>query len=73
MWLPIILMCAAPYIESCKIITGLELLPSKEQCFKDVNEKTKFLLKDPKVYKVRPACQIVPEKIKEEEKKGTDL
>ncbi len=72
MWLPIILLCAAPYIESCNVITGLELLTSKEQCFKEVNAKTRFLLKDPKVYKAKPACQIIPEKIKEEVK-GTDI
>jgi hypothetical protein len=72
MWIPIILICAAPYIESCKVITGLELLTSKEQCFKEVNEKTVFLLKNPSIYKAKPACQIIPEKVKEI-KKGTDI
>ncbi len=73
MWLPIIILCASPYVESCNVITGLYLLTSKEQCFKEVNAKATFLLRDPKIYKVKPACQIIPEKVKEEEKKGTDI
>ena len=72
MWLPIILLCSAPHIESCNVITGLELLVSKEQCFEEVNKKAAFLLKNPSVYKAKPACQIIPEKVREE-KKGVDL
>tara|TARA_R100000742_G_C4269694_1_gene88253 strand:- start:737 stop:952 length:216 start_codon:yes stop_codon:yes gene_type:complete len=71
MWLPIILLCSAPYVESCNIITGLELLHTKEQCFKEVEAKAAFLLKDPAIYQAKPACQILPEKVKKE--KGTDI
>ena len=67
LWLPLILVCSAPYVESCNIITGLELLKTKEECFKDAHEKALVLLKSPTIYQARPACQIIPDKIKENE------
>ena len=73
MWLPIILLCSAPYIESCNIITGLELLESKEECFKEVEAKATFLLRNPTIYRAKPACQIVPEKIKKMQEKKIDI
>jgi len=73
MWLPIILLCSAPYVESCNIITGLELLESKEECFKEVGEQAEFLLRNPSVYKVKPACQILPKKIKKTQDKKIDI
>ena len=73
MWLPIILLCSAPYVESCNVITGLELLESKEECFKEVGEKAAFLLRNPSVYKVKPACQILPKKIKKTQDKKIDI
>ena len=73
MWLPIILLCSAPYVESCNVITGLELLRSKEECFKEVEAKATFLLRDPAIYRAKPACQIVPEKIKEPQEKKIDI
>ena len=72
MWLPIILLCSAPYVESCSIITGLELLPTKEACFREANAKAAIMFKSPSIYQAKPACQIIPEKVKEE-KKGVDL
>tara|TARA_R100001594_G_scaffold146750_2_gene198610 strand:+ start:6074 stop:6280 length:207 start_codon:yes stop_codon:yes gene_type:complete len=60
MWLPIILLCSAPYVESCNIITGLELLNTKEECFKEVEKKALFMLNNPSVYQAKPACQIIP-------------
>tara|TARA_R100001082_G_scaffold33005_1_gene17103 strand:- start:826 stop:1041 length:216 start_codon:yes stop_codon:yes gene_type:complete len=71
MWLPIILVCSAPYVESCDMITGLELLETKEECFAEVNVKANIILKSPTVYLAKPACQILPEKVKKE--KGTDI
>jgi|TARA_X000001388_G_C2217299_1_gene117798 hypothetical protein len=65
MWLPIILVCAAPYVQSCNVITGLELLTSKEECFIEAGEKARILLQSPVIYQAKPACQIIPEKIKE--------
>jgi len=67
MWLPIILLCSAPYVESCNIITGLELLETKEECFIEVEKKARFLLNDPKIYQAKPACQIIPGTEKKQE------
>ena len=39
LWIPIILMCGGPFIESCKVITGQELIHTKEQCFRVSREK----------------------------------
>lgn len=66
LWLPIILVCSAPYVESCNIITGLELTRSKESCFKEAEAKARFLLENPTIYQAKPACQVMPRKIVEE-------
>jgi hypothetical protein len=66
LWLPIILVCSAPYVESCNIITGLELTRSKESCFKESTAKAKHILKNSIVYQAKPACQIIPTTILEE-------
>ena len=73
LWIPIILMCSAPYIESCKVITGLQLVTTKEQCFKESIEKANTAVKLPQVYKAQPLCQKVPEVILEEESDKIDL
>ena len=67
MWLPIILVCTAPYIQSCNMITGLELLRDKETGFEEANEKARTLLSSPTIYMAKPACQILPEKVLEKE------
>ena len=64
-WLAMILVCSAPYVESCNIITGLHLTETKEECFAEAEQKALFLLKNPGIYQARPACQIIPNKIKE--------
>ena len=60
MWLPIILVCSAPYVESCNIITGLELLNTKEECFRQAEKKALIMLANPSIYQAKPACQIIP-------------
>jgi len=65
LWIPLILVCSAPYVQTCNIITGLELLKTKEECFKDANAKARFILKNPSIYQAKPACQIIPDKIRE--------
>ena len=67
MWLPIILVCTAPYVQSCNMITGLELLRDKETCFAEANAKAQTLLNSPTIYMTKPACQILPEKVLEKE------
>ena len=54
------------------MITGLELLETKDECFAEANVKANILLKSSTVYLAKPACQIIPEKIKKEAK-GTDI
>ena len=36
LWLPIILLCSAPYSESCVVITGNELLTTKEHLLRSL-------------------------------------
>ena len=50
LWLPIILLCSAPYAESCVVITGNELVTTKEQCFANSVEKAKIAR--PKMYEL---------------------
>ena len=65
MWMPIILLCSAPYSESCIVVTGEELLSTQQECFKVSTEKAREALRFPNVYQARPFCQIIP-KIKGE-------
>jgi len=67
MWLPIILVCTAPYVQSCNVITGLELLKDQNACFAEASSKATILLKRPNIFMAKPACQILPTKIKEQE------
>ena len=63
-------------MQSCNVITGLELTKTKEACFAEVEKKALILLKNPAIYHAKPACQIIPEKISEatgEKKKGVDI
>lgn len=73
LWLPIILLCASPYIESCKVITGNELVVSKEQCFKVSTEKARRAVEFPQVFRALPLCQIIPSEVLPEEAKGKDI
>ena len=63
LWIPIILMCGGPYIESCKVISGQELINTKEQCFRVSREKASKAVAYPQVYKALPLCQEIPSKI----------
>jgi hypothetical protein len=54
------------------MITGLELIETKDACFVESNAKANIILKSSTVYLAKPACQIIPEKVKEI-KKGTDI
>lgn len=60
LWLPIILLCASPYYQSCKVITGLELITTKEQCFEESIKKAKEAVKYPEVFHALPLCQEIP-------------
>ena len=56
------------------MITGLELLETKDECFAEANVKANIVLKSPTVYLAKPACQIIPQKVKKSTKtKGTDI
>tara|TARA_Y100000768_G_C23978511_1_gene684354 strand:- start:2401 stop:2598 length:198 start_codon:yes stop_codon:yes gene_type:complete len=61
MWIVIILVCSAPYAESCSVITGEQLLTTKERCFEVSILKAHEALKFSGVYQAKPFCQIVPE------------
>tara|TARA_R100000808_G_scaffold10011_1_gene27058 strand:- start:869 stop:1081 length:213 start_codon:yes stop_codon:yes gene_type:complete len=67
MWMPIILVCTAPYVQSCNIITGMELLRDQNTCFAEASDKATLLLERPNIYMAKPACQILPTTIKEKE------
>ena len=71
MWLPIILLCSSPYAQSCLVITGNELVTTKEQCFANSVEKAQIAMKSPTVFQAKPMCQIVPEIVLPE--KGKDI
>ena len=66
LWLPIILLCSAPYAESCVVITGNELLTTKEQCFANSVAKAKRAMNSPRVFQAKPMCQVVPTVVIEE-------
>lgn len=73
LWMTIVMMCSSPHIQSCVIITGNELITSKEQCFKVSNEKAKEAVLHPAVYNARPMCQQIPNQILPEEVKKIDI
>ena len=70
-WLPIILLCSAPYAQSCTVITGNELVPTQEECFKQSVRKAKIAMESPSVFQAKPMCQIIPSKVLPEE--GTKI
>ena len=73
MWMTIILLCSAPYAQSCVVITGNELVTTKEKCFEESRKKANSALESPKVFMALPLCQIIPEIILPETTKGVDL
>ena len=73
MWLPIILMCAAPHAQSCTVITGLELVTTQKQCFEESIKKAKIAMESPSVFQAKPMCQIIPEIVLPEKAKGNDI
>jgi hypothetical protein len=60
MWLAMLLLCSAPYSESCIVLTSEQLLESKEQCFQVSAQKARMALRDPQVYQAKPFCQKLP-------------
>ena len=59
MWLAIVLLCSAPYAESCIVVTSDQMLETKEQCFEFASQKAFVALKNPNIYQARPFCQII--------------
>ena len=70
MWLPIILICSAPYAQTCTVITGLELVSTQKQCFEESIKKAKVAMESPSVFQARPMCQIIPNKVLPEKGKN---
>ena len=70
-WMPIILLCSAPYATSCTVITGNELVKTQERCFEESAKKAKIAMQSPSVFQARPMCQIIPSEILPE--KGKDI
>ncbi len=60
MWMVIILLCSSPIADSCVLITGEELLPTKEKCFEVSVQKARKSLTFPQIYRAKPFCQIIP-------------
>ena len=53
------------------VITGNELYPNKEACFKSAIEKANKAIEFPTVYQAKPFCQVIPGTQKSEEEKDT--
>jgi len=60
MWMAILLLCSAPYAESCIVLTSEQLLDDKEQCFQVSAHKARDALRNPRVYQAKPFCQKFP-------------
>jgi len=60
MWMAILLLCSAPYAESCIVLTSEQLLDDKEQCFQVSAQKARDALRSPRTYHAKPFCQIIP-------------
>ena len=73
MWMTIILLCSSPYAQSCMVITGNDLVTTKEQCFEVSREKATQAMESPRVFQALPLCQVVPNKILPDKSKGTNL
>ena len=60
--MPIILICTAPYAESCIVVTKnreSEMLSTMEECFEVSRDKAKIAIESPNVYHVKPLCQEI--------------
>ena len=73
LWIPIILLCATPHYASCKVITGLELIKTKEQCFKESIKKAKKAVEYPSVFQALPLCQQIPTVVLPEDTQKIDI
>tara|TARA_R100001079_G_scaffold17611_1_gene8991 strand:- start:956 stop:1171 length:216 start_codon:yes stop_codon:yes gene_type:complete len=71
MWMSIMILCGSVYAQSCMVITGNELYPNKEACFKSAIEKANKAIEFPTVYQAKPFCQVIPGTQKSEEEKDT--
>ena len=61
MWMPILIVCQSIMADSCMVITGRELFPTKEECFEVSIQKGELAYSHPQVTMVKPLCQIIPE------------
>ena len=60
MWMSIMILCGSLYAQSCMVITGNELFPSKEKCFESAVEKANKAITFPNVFQAKPFCQVIP-------------
>ena len=60
MWMSIMILCGSLYAQSCMVITGNELFPNMEMCFKSARQKAKKAVEYPRVYRAKPFCQVIP-------------
>ena len=65
------ILCGSLYSQSCMVITGNVLFPSKEACFEDAVKKADKAIEFPTVFQVKPFCQVIPGTEKSEEEKDT--
>ena len=49
MWMPILIVCQSIMADSCMVITGRELLPTKEECFEVSIQKGELAYSHPQV------------------------
>lgn len=61
MWMALILICSSPMAQSCVLITGETLKPTKEACFEFSIKKAEKALTFPQVFQAKPYCQIIPD------------
>ena len=60
MWMALILICNTPMAQSCVLITGDDLKPTKEACFEFSIKKAELALTFPQVFQAKTFCQIIP-------------
>jgi len=71
MWMSIMIVCASMNAQSCVVITGNELFPNKEMCFKSAIEKANKAITYPQVFQAKPFCQVIPGTQRPPEEKDT--
>ncbi len=60
MWMSILIVCGSMYAQSCIVITGNILYPTKSNCFEYSVGQANKAITFPEILQAKPFCQVIP-------------